>query len=108
MWALASADELSKLAKSDNIAIVLLMQQTRDYVKDRKVDTAFFGLRGFNKIIKNVPGNNIILIFIEHSLFDGPPQVVYLFDSNGKYEKYSEFSTREIYKNERFGEYNIN
>ena len=91
--------ELSKIAKELDIAIVLLMQQRRDYEKEKRIEIAFDGELGFKTILDGIQYDNLIPMFLERSYdIDLEKATIYLFDLFGKYEKYSEFNVKDIYR----------
>ena len=91
--------ELSRIAKELDISIVLLMQQARDYEKDKRIEIAHTGVCGFKNIADGIQYSNTIPMFLERSYEKDPEKAtIYLFDKEGKYEQYSEFNVKEIYR----------
>ena len=93
--------ELSRIAKELDISIVLLMQQARDYEKDKRIEIAHTGVCGFKNIADGIQYSNTIPMFLERSYEKDPEKAtIYLFDKEGKYEQYSEFNVKEIYRSD--------
>lgn len=94
-----TCNRLSNLAASRNLSIILIAQQSRDYEHGRKVETAFTGTQGFEKVLTNADVDNIIPMFIECDLEpEKRERTILLFSKNGEYEKYSSFNLNDIYK----------
>ena len=73
------------------------MEQNRDYEKDKSIDIAFDARVGFNSIIKKIHYDNVIPMFLKKDYdMDDKKCIIYLFDKEGGYKKYSKFNIKDI------------